>query len=117
MNSMLALGDFLERLENYVERRNAGLILTEKGKPFSQLPPRTPEILKEVAVKGKLARGDIYKIVEMSERTGRNVLKMLLEEGLLITDSDWHKAPVRLGLPAQFAAYLFPKLFPDEARK
>ncbi len=117
MNSMLALGDFLVRLENYVERRNASLILTEKGKPLPQLPPRTTEILKEVAVKGELARGDIYKIVEMSERTGRNVLKMLLEEGLLVTDSDWHRAPVRLGLPAQFAAYLFPKLFPDDARK
>jgi Fic family protein len=117
MNSMLALSDFHRRLENYVERRNAGYILTEKGKPYPQLPPRSTAILKEVADKGELTRGEIYRIVEMSERTGRNVLKTLLGEGLLISDSDWHKAPVRLGFPAQFAAYLFPKLFPDDMGK
>lgn len=117
MNRMLALGDFLKRMENYVERRNAGYILTEEGKTYPQLPDRTAIILKEVAVKGEIARGEIYKIVEMSERTGRNVLKTLLGEGLLVSDSGWHKARVRLGLPAQFAAYLFPRLFPDDIRK
>ena len=114
---MLALGDFHRRLENYVERRNAGHILTEKGKPYPSLPPRSAAILKEVADKGELTRGEIYKIVEMSERTGRNVLKNLLDEGLLVSDSDWHKAPVRLGFPALFAAYLFPRLFPDDLSK
>jgi Fic family protein len=113
MNSMLTLNDFLKRLENYVERRNAGLIFDEKGQKLPPLPVRSAAVLKEVAVKGELSRGEIYKIVEMSERTARNVTKSLLEEGLLISDSDWHKSPVRFGFPAQAAAYLFPKLFPD----
>ena len=117
MNSLLALSLFLERLENYVERRNAGLILTEKGETYSPLPPRTAAVLKEVASKGELARGEVYKIFEMKERTGRNALKTLLDEGLLISDSDWHKSRVRLGFPAQVAAYLFPKLFPDDVSK
>lgn len=117
MNSLLGLSNFLERLEKYVERRNAGFILTEKGDTYPQLPPRTAAILKEVAVKGELARGEIYKIVEMSERTGRNVLKTLFDEGLLVSDSDWHRSPVRLGFPVQAAAYLFPRLFPDNVQK
>lgn len=117
MNSLLALGLFLERLENYVERRNAGLILTEKGQTYPPLPPRAATVLKEVASKGELARGEIYKILEMKERTGRNALKTLLDEGLLVSDSDWHKSRVRLGFPAQVAAYLFPRLFPDDVRK
>lgn len=114
MNSLLALGSFLERLENYVERRNAGLILTEKGVKYSSLPARTAAVLKEVASKGELARGEIYKIFEMKERTGRNALKSLLDEGLLVSDSEWHKSRIRLGFPAQVSAYLFPKLFPDD---
>lgn len=117
MNSLLGLSHFLERLEKYVERRDAGFILTEKGGTYPQLPPRTAAILKEVAVKGELERGEIYKIVEKSERTGRNVLKALLDEGLLVADSDWHKSPVRLGFPAQVAAYLFPRLFPDNVQR
>lgn len=116
MNSLLALGSFLERLENYVERRNAGLILTEKGVKYLPLPVRTTAVLKEVAVKGELARGEVYTIFEMKERTARYALKNLLDEGLLISDSDWHKSRVRLGFPAQVAAYIFPKLFPDDVR-
>ncbi len=113
MNELLTLGDFLRRLENYVTRRNAGLIVDEKGQKLSPLPVRSAAVLKEVAVKGELGRGEIYKIVEMSERTARTVIKTLLAEGLLISDSDWHKSPVRFGFPAQVASFLFPKLFPD----
>ncbi len=116
MNSLLALGSFLERLENYVERRNAGLILTEKGKPYPPLPARAAAVLKEVAVKGELERGEVYKILEMKERTARNALKALLAEGLLVSDSDWHKSRVRLDFPAQVAVYVFPKLFPEDVR-
>jgi (2Fe-2S) ferredoxin len=67
-----------------------------------------------VAVKGEIARGEIYKIVEMSERTGRNIIKSLLDEGLLVSESRWHKSPLRLGFPSLFAANLFPRLFPDD---
>ena len=114
MNQMLALGDFLQRVERYVERRNAGDLRTEKGNKYPPLPDRTAMILKETAILGEISRGEIYKIVGMSERTGRNVLKTLLAEGLLVSNSDWHKSPVRLGFPAQFVGYLFPKLFPDD---
>ena len=114
MNSRLALGGFHRRLESYVERRNAGLILTENKEVYPQLPATTAAILREAADQGELERGEIYKIVGKSERTGRNVLKTLLDEGLLAADSDWHKSPVRLGFPAQFAAHLFPNLFPDD---
>lgn len=115
MNSMLALDRFYERLEKYVENRNAGRVVDEKGKPFSPLPVRTTKILKEVATKGEMKRGEIYRIIEMSESTGRRALKSLFDAELLVTESDWHRAPVRLGFPAQFAAYVFPNLFPESA--
>jgi Fic family protein len=117
MNSLLALGDFLGRLETYVERRNAGLVVDETGKKISPLHSRAAAVLKEVAVKGEVARGEVFRIIEMSERTGRNVLKSFLDEGLLVADSDWHKSAVRLGFPTQAASYWFPNLFPNELLK
>lgn len=117
MNSLLALSDFLVRLEKYVEMRNSGLVVDEAGKKASPLHPRAAAVLKEVAVKGEVARGEVFRIIEMSERTGRNVLKSFLDEGLLVADSDWHKSAVRLGFPAQAASYWFPKLFPNELPK
>jgi len=51
----------------------------------------------------------------MSERTGRNILKELLDEGLILTRSE--KGAVRLGFPATAAGYWFPDLYPNEARR
>lgn len=117
MNSMLRLGDFHRRLENYVERRNAGYILNERREKYALLPSRTAAVLKEVADRGELERGEIYKIIEKSERAGRNDLKTLFGEGLLVPTSDWHKSTVRLGFPAAFAVYLFPNLYPYDTGK
>ena len=117
MNSLLALNEFLERLEKYVEMRNAGLIVDERGGKLPSLHARAAVVLKEAAVKGELARGEVFRLVEMSERTGRNILKTFLDEGLLVAVSDWHRSPVRLGFPAQAAVYWFPQLFPNQIPK
>jgi hypothetical protein len=94
---------------------SAGLILDERGRKYQPLPPRTTEILKEVAARGEVESGEIYKIIALSESTGRRVLKTLFDAGLLVTETDWHRAPVRLGFPAQFAAQIFPNLFHGDA--
>jgi Fic family protein len=117
MNSLLALNEFLERLEKYVEMRNSGLIVDERGSKLPPLHARAAVVLKEAAVKGELARGEVFRLIEMSERSGRNILKTFLDEGLLVAVSDWHRSPVRLGFPAQAAGYWFPQLFPPEVPK
>jgi hypothetical protein len=115
MDGILALNGFLERLEQYVALRNAGLIrgAQEKvGGAATTLHPRTAEVFKQAAIAGELARRDIFKIIGMSERSGRNVLGQLLDEKLLISNSG--KGRVRLGFPAHAAAYWFPDLYPPE---
>jgi hypothetical protein len=47
----------------------------------------------------------------MSERTGRNILKGLLDEGLLTSKSE--KGAVLLAFPAHAASYWFPDLYPN----
>ncbi len=112
MNNLLALGGFLGRLEKYVSLRNAGLILGEKGESLAPLPSRAAAVLTYVAVRGEIPRGEVAGVVAASERTGRNIIKSLLEEGLLTSKSE--KGALRLGFPAAAAGYWFPDLYPAE---
>lgn len=114
MNNLLSLDNFLERLEKYVALRNAGLITGEKGQSLPVLHPRTTNVLSVLAIKGEMPRGEVSQIIQMSERTGRNILKELLDEGLILSHSE--KGAVRLGFPATAAGYWFPDLYPSEAR-
>lgn len=112
MGNVLRMDDLLPRIENYVLRRNEGAIVDEKGGKAPPLHPRAGRILREAAIRGELARGTIVELVKMSERSGRSVLKALLDEGLLVASTDWHRSPVRLGFPPHAAGYWFPNLFP-----
>ncbi len=79
------------------------------------LHPRTAEVLKTLAIRGEMPRGEVSQIIKMSERTGRNILKELLDEGLILTRSE--KGAVRLGFPATATGYWFPDLYPNELRR
>jgi Fic family protein len=114
MDKMLSLNNFLERLEKYVALRNAGLISGSKGEQLPALHPRVAEVLKTLAVKGEIPRGEVFQIIEMSERTGRNILRALLDENLVSTPSE--KGAVRLGFQVAASSYWFPDLYPNEAR-
>lgn len=112
MASVLSLNEFLPRLENYVSRRADGSVVDEKGRKAAPLHERTGVILREAAIRGELSRGMIVELVGMKTRSARNVLKALLDEGLLVASTDWHRSTVRLGFPPHAAGYWFPNLFP-----
>lgn len=112
MRSVLSLDQFLPRLKNYVSRRADGSVVDEKGRAATPLHPRAYFVLREAAIQGELARGKVPELIEMSERTARNVIKALLDEGLLIPTSDWHRSTLKLGFPPHAAGYWFPNLFP-----
>jgi Fic family protein len=114
MNNLLALNNFLDRLEKYVALRNNGLIGGAKGEPLPQLHPRVAAVLKALAINGEMSRGEIFQIIDMSERTGRTILKELLDENLILARSE--KGAVRLGFPATAASYWFPDLYPNKVR-
>ena len=114
MNNLLSLNGFLERLESYVQLRNAGLIVDKDGGKLIKLYPRVGKVFSTLATKGEISRGEVFQIIEMSERTGRNILKNLLDEGLLLSKSE--KGLVRLGFPTHAASYWFPDLYPTESK-
>jgi len=67
-------------------------------------------MLQEVLVHGVAGRGDVIQASGLKERTWRILLGLLLEEGLLLSDSP--KGEVRLGFPIHAAGWFFSDLYP-----
>ena len=111
MDKLLALNGFLDRLGKYVYLRESGMV---PGPPAQAATLRleVATVLRAVAIEGEITRGEVFRLIGMSERSGRDTLVSLLEEGLLVTDSP--RSPVRLGFPTHAAGYWFPELFPLE---
>ncbi len=112
MRSVLSLSEFLPRLENYVARRSRGEIADEKGRTAEPLHPKAGLVLREAAITGELPRARIAEIIDMGERSVRYALRSLIDEGLLIPTTNWHRSPLRLGFPPHAAGHWFPNLFP-----
>jgi Fic family protein len=112
MDGLLALNGFLDRLEKYVHLRDSGMA-PGPTKPLAiALRVEVIPVLREVAIKGEISRGEVSRLIGMSERSGRDILGSLLEEGLLLSHSP--RGPVRLGFPTHAAGYWFPDLYPPE---
>jgi Fic family protein len=112
MNRVLALTEFLDRLEKYVHLREARMVPAPTKTQVNALRVEVAPVLREVAIRGEIARGEVFRLIGMSERSGRDILGNLLQEGLLISASA--RGPVRLGFPAHAAGYWFPDLYPPE---
>jgi len=109
MGGLLKLDALLDRIRGYVQLRGAKLAPQPlQGK--STLKPEAVYMLQEALLRGEVTRGDMIRVSGMAERTGRILLRQLLEEGLLV--SDMPKGPVRLAFPTHVAGYLFPDLYP-----
>ena len=113
MDSLLALPKLLEMLERYVRLREEGVVPGAKG-VAEPLRREVIPVLRTVATEGEVGRGRVFEIIGMSERTGREVMKSLLEEGLLVSDSE--RGLVRLGFPAHAAGIWFPNLYPPNTQ-
>lgn len=111
MDGLLALNGLVSRLEGYVQLREKGVVPGPEG-VAAPLRSEVTEVLRAAVVEGEITRGEVARLIGMSERTGRDVLRGLLDEGLLVATSE--RGPVRLGFPAHAAGYLFPGLYPAD---
>lgn len=95
MRRMFALETLVERLGVYVERRG--------------LKPGTLPLLEQTLQRGEVPRGDAARITGLSERTARDLLGSLVQDGILASDTP--KGPVSLRFPFNAMEILFPDLF------
>lgn len=103
MDSLLDPVEFGERIFSYVE----GMASTQ------QLHPASAFLLRDVLLRGEVARGDAGRILAKPERTARRIVAGLLAEGLLVSDTP--KGQLRLGLPPSVVAEYFPGLYPGRS--
>lgn len=108
MGGLLRLQELVERIQRYVELRGLGVIPGLTG--GKGLRAEAARMLREILVRGEAARGSVIAASGLKERTGRNLLAQLIEEGLLVSATP--KGEVRLGLPIHVAGWLFPDLYP-----
>jgi hypothetical protein len=93
----------LNRIAGYAERRESA----------KELPRGSALVLREVFLRGEIARGDVARIIGASPRTAQKVTGELLTQRLVTSGSP--KGPLRLGFPADAAGHYFPNLYPAGA--
>ncbi len=98
MNDLFDLDRLEKRLRVYVERHE-------------RLRPEAVHILDEVLARGEMARGDAIRVTGLKERTARDLLGALTDDGVLASETP--KGPVSLRFPVHAVETLFPKLFPQ----
>lgn len=103
MQELLALDGMLNRITGYGERR-------ESAKELSR---GSAAVLRELFLRGEIARGEAARIIGVSPRTAQKVIGEMLAQRLVTSSSP--KGPLRLGFPADAAGYYFPNLYPAGA--
>jgi len=103
MWELLALGRMLNRIAGYAERRESA----------KELPRGSALVLREVFLRGEIARGDVARITGASPRTAQKVTGELLTQRLVTSGSP--KGPLHPGFPADAAGHYFPNLYPAGA--
>ena len=103
MQELLVLDGILNRIAGYAERRQSA----------KELPRGSALVLREIFLRGEIARGDVSRIIGASPRTAQKVTGELLSQRLVTSGSP--KGPLHLGLPADAAGHYFPNLYPAAA--
>ena len=76
-----------------------------------RLPSRSDWVLDKLLARGTLDRGEVARLLGVSERTSRRVTSALLDLKVVVSDSP--RSPLRLGFPATVAHHWLPGLFPE----
>ncbi|HWE07648.1 MAG TPA: Fic family protein [Rhizomicrobium sp.] len=97
MTGLFALDTLVDRLKAYVARR--------------ALKPGAFVILEQVLQRGELPRGEAGRVSGLKERSARDLLATLVQDGIL--GSDTPKGHVSLRVPLEAVEVLFPNLFPE----
>jgi hypothetical protein len=75
------------------------------------VPSSARDLLRDVLLRGRVARGEVARIAGLSERGARDLLSELIVLELLASDTP--KGSVRLGCPLLSVGYYFPRLYPE----
>ena len=77
----------------------------------NEMPATLGSVLREIALRGSVPRGEVTSLFGASERTASRLIAKIL--AARVVESNGHRDPLRLGFSTQTAGYYFPKLYPE----
>ncbi len=98
MSSLFGLDNLKARVHGYFSRVRF------------DLAPESEYLYLQVLQAGEFDRGEAARLTGKADRTARNILQALAEEGFLLSDTP--KGKVRAGFPVRALGSLFPNLYP-----
>ena len=106
MGQMLDIEDFKKRM---------AALVAVRGETVSSLVYRKEIVLPlhHIIVAGPISRAEFTQMTGLGERTVRDVMRGLLKDGLLTSDS--HKGRLGIAFPLESLNLLFPRLYPEAA--
>jgi Fic family protein len=106
MGQMLNLDDLKKRL---------AALVTVRGETVSSKVYRKEIVLPlhHIIAAGTISRAEFTQMTGLGERTVRDIMRGLLEAGLLTSDS--HRGPLSIAFPLDSLNLLFPRLYPEAA--
>ena len=105
--------DFMEKLMQPGLLRTRILSWAEDESRIGALPAKAGQILEAVLYRGELPRGDIPRLLQLTDRQSLRIANALADRHVLTSRSS--KASWRLMFPATLAHRWMPDLFPPEA--
>ena len=104
--------DFMERLMEPGQLRARIISWADDESKIGALPAKAAQVLEAVLYRGELPRGDIPKLLQVTDRQALRIVSSLSDRHVLTSRSS--KSPWRLLFPAALAHRWMPGLFPPE---
>jgi Fic family protein len=104
--------DFMEKLMQPDQLRTRILSWAADESRLGSLPAKAGQILEAILYRGELPRGDIPKLLQVTDRQASRIVNALSDRHVLTSRSS--KSPWHLLFPAALAQRWMPGLFPPE---
>jgi Fic family protein len=104
--------DFMEKLMEPGQLRARILSWADDERKMGALPAKAGQVLEAILYRGELPRGDVPKLLQVTDRQALRVMNALSDRHVLTSRSS--KSPWRLLFPAALAHRWMPGLFPPE---
>jgi len=103
---------FMEALVEPNRFRARIVLWVEEEIRIGELPEKAGSVLEAVLFRGQLPRGEVARVLGVSDRHARRVVSTLTERRVLTSESP--RSPLHIAFPAELAGRWMPGLFPEK---